>query len=395
MKFSNIAVIGGLATLASADLAKRDYTQTATATIPVVCTGQTVTQVVTVTAGAGAGAGATGGIGNGTPAAGATGGSGNGTPAAGAGTITQTLTYTSTVSGKATTVTTTTTAMTTSSGAKATHKVQVGADGDLIYGPNQVNASVGDVIEFNFLAENHTVTQSSFNTPCTYNGGFDTGFNQDNPQNISGKFIKSFTVNTTQPTWFYCRQTVKVNHCGKGMVFGLNPAGKMDQFIKNAEAQNGNLTTGSAPTSTGSGTGAVVTVTVGLDDGKTLRFSPPFLANINQGSKIHFDFRAKNHTLTESSFNAPCTKLDGTTIDTNFHNVNLADIPNQNATDIVITSPATQPRWFYCKQANGTPQGHCGQGMVFAINTNQTQYNQFLAKAEATLPKVKGRSPAF
>jgi plastocyanin len=99
--------------------------------------------------------------------------------------------------------TTATTSTSTSTAAKQTHTVQVGALGELIYGPNQLNAAIGDIVRFDFLKLNHSVTQSSFAKPCTYNGGFDTGLNQFNPQNISGKFLVDFQVNTTAPLWFY------------------------------------------------------------------------------------------------------------------------------------------------------------------------------------------------
>ena len=36
------------------------------------------------------------------------------------------------------------------------------------------------------------------------------------------------------PQWFYCAQIVPEVHCNAGMVFGLNPAGNMDQFRANA-----------------------------------------------------------------------------------------------------------------------------------------------------------------
>lgn len=83
------------------------------------------------------------------------------------------------------------------------HNVQVGANGRLIYSPNQLKASVGDIIRFDFLGKNHTVTQSSLDTPCTSNGGFDTGFNQFNPTNQTGLFVKDFVVKTNRPLWFY------------------------------------------------------------------------------------------------------------------------------------------------------------------------------------------------
>jgi hypothetical protein len=112
-------------------------------------------------------------------------------------------TSTSTSTHTTSTHTTSTRTTSTSTTAKQTHTVQVGALGELIYGPNQLNAALGDIVRFDFLKLNHSVTQSSFAKPCTYNGGFDTGLNQFNPQNISGKFLVDFQVNTTDPLWFY------------------------------------------------------------------------------------------------------------------------------------------------------------------------------------------------
>lgn len=114
--------------------------------------------------------------------------------------------------------------------------VDVGTfDGKHQFIPNQVDAKVGDLILFNFLAKSHSLTQSEFATPCTYNGvGFDTGLNQNNPTNESDLFVIPFVVVTEQPQWFYCRQS---GHCSHGMVFGLNSAGQMDQFVANAMAQ--------------------------------------------------------------------------------------------------------------------------------------------------------------
>jgi plastocyanin len=63
------------------------------------------------------------------------------------------------------------------SGFQKTYSVDVGASGDLVFNPNQVDATVGDIIEFNFLALNHTLMQSELSDPCSPNGQFDTGFN--------------------------------------------------------------------------------------------------------------------------------------------------------------------------------------------------------------------------
>jgi plastocyanin len=283
------------------------------------------------------------------------------------------------------------------SSAAKTHYVDVGIfEGKVQFVPDSVDAEIGDIVLYNFLAKSHSVTQSNFNTPCTFNGGFDTGLNQPNPENQTDLFLIPFTVSTKTPLWFYCKQPGPPNHCGQGMVFGINPAGKMDQFVQNAIKQNGALqasslattatsTTTSASTTTMSTSTVIPTVTVGEGDGTVLKFDPPFLQNIAPGQHVHFDFRALNHTLTESSFDDPCSKLPGTTIDTNFMNANKADTPEAKPFDLWINTAV--PRYFYCKQANGTPNSHCGKGMVFAVNIDQDRFDDFVKNAEETLPK--------
>jgi plastocyanin len=85
----------------------------------------------------------------------------------------------------------------------ATHLVDVGTGQGFAYNPSQLNASIGDTVRFNFLGRNHSVTQSDLTSPCTYNGGFDTGLNQFNPLNITGKFLVDYQVNVSTPLWFY------------------------------------------------------------------------------------------------------------------------------------------------------------------------------------------------
>ena len=80
--------------------------------------------------------------------------------------------------------------------------------------------------------KNHTVTQSSFNTPCVSSNGFKTGlyvltfplgtrFNLPSSVPVSANTssadlpVKQFTVPAGDaPLWFYCGQT---GHCGQGM----------------------------------------------------------------------------------------------------------------------------------------------------------------------------------
>lgn len=130
--------------------------------------------------------------------------------------------------------------------------------------------------------------------------------------------------------------------------------------------------------------------TVIVGGGTSLTFNPPILQDA-QGSRVHFDFLGKNHTLTESTFDAPCTKLQGTDVDTDFNNFNPNDVPNLRPFDYTFASD--KPRFFYCKQGVGTANSHCGKGMVFAVNIDQATFNEFQWRAMQTLPKIKGRAP--
>jgi plastocyanin len=176
-------------------------------------------------------------------------------------TVTKTLTFSTTGNVYTTTSQSTyTTPSPTSTSPTTTFSIQVGPSDELIYSPNNINASVGDTVEFFFNPKNHTVTQSSFTEPCeklevsTGQIGLDTGF--ANPTNVSETTPGfSFVVNDTSPLWFYCRQT---GHCIKGMVFAVNANANhtFATFLSNAENSNSSSTTpsGSSGGSTGSAT---------------------------------------------------------------------------------------------------------------------------------------------
>ncbi|KAJ7689155.1 hypothetical protein B0H17DRAFT_643098 [Mycena rosella] len=105
----------------------------------------------------------------------------------------------------------------------ATLLVKVGENGGLTFDPTNVVAAVGDTVAFEFLAKNHTVTQSTFAAPCTKMttpvAGIDSGF-QLVAANATQIPEWSFTVNNaSSPIWLFCAQ---VGHCGKGMVFSVN-----------------------------------------------------------------------------------------------------------------------------------------------------------------------------
>lgn len=131
-----------------------------------------------------------------------------------------------------------------------TFTVLVGENGGLTYNPTSVNASVGDTIAFQFVAKNHTVTQSTFANPCTASG-VDSGFF---PVNASATEIPewSFTLNNASaPLWFFCAQT---GHCEKGMVFAVNPTAAKSFEAFQATAMSLAANTTNTTTTTGSGT---------------------------------------------------------------------------------------------------------------------------------------------
>ncbi|KAG8856059.1 hypothetical protein FRB96_006626 [Tulasnella sp. 330] len=100
--------------------------------------------------------------------------------------------------------------------------VTVGGTAGLVYTPPYVNAAVNDTVHFTFNAKNHTVTQSSFEAPCTpLLGGVNTGFgNPVDPTATSGFPTFDIIVKDTEPIWIHCEQT---GHCPMGMVFAINP----------------------------------------------------------------------------------------------------------------------------------------------------------------------------
>ena len=133
----------------------------------------------------------------------------------------------------------------TASASRPTTTVNVGEAGELVFSPSSLNASAGSVIAFNFLALNHTLTESDLWDPCHSNQRFDTGFHQYNPANVSGKFVVEIEVTSQEAKWFFCAQTAKRSHCRAGMVFSLNPHGAHAEFLHNALAGVG---TTAAPT---------------------------------------------------------------------------------------------------------------------------------------------------
>jgi plastocyanin len=121
--------------------------------------------------------------------------------------------------------------------------------------------------------------------------------------------------------------------------------------------------------------GNTIEVIVGGPNGN-LTFTPSRVSAAPRDT-IKFTFQVKNHTVTQSSFSAPCMpltdKTNGTRIgfDSGYFPVaaNATTFPTWS-----LTINDTAPMWAYCAQAN-----HCGGGMVFAINSDETSGRNFAA----------------
>lgn len=119
---------------------------------------------------------------------------------------------------------------------------------------------------------------------------------------------------------------------------------------------------------------ATFEVVVGGSNG--LKYNPEFVT-AQPGDIVRFVFQQKNHTVTQSTFAAPCVKAPGG-FDSEF--VPVAEGQTEfPVAEFAVTS--TDPVWIYCKQ--GT---HCSAGgMVFAINPGE-RFATFKAAATGAAP---------
>ncbi|KIM26083.1 hypothetical protein M408DRAFT_73298 [Serendipita vermifera MAFF 305830] len=298
----------------------------------------------------------------------------------------------------------------------------------LKFNPEFVNGVVGDTVTFHFQQKNHSVVETSFNSVCsplrdptTYQPVFQTPFHP--VANTDTEFpTEVYTIqDASKPLWFYCSQKL---HCGKGMIFSINcpasGANSLDNFRAAALAIGAQEAAASssaaawsstatpdvygtqtyapiyAPTVTQTVTfaestwtttyqsyanspdptpiaaeGVTHTITVGGNNGLT--YDPPSI-QANVRDTVKFVFAAKNHTVTQSSFNQPCRKLSLTNPDQTAFDSGFIPGAADGSASFSIKVNDTKPIWAYCRQGN-----HCGSGMVFSINADESSERSFAA----------------
>ncbi|KAJ7582974.1 Cupredoxin [Mycena floridula] len=121
-------------------------------------------------------------------------------------------------------------------------------------------------------------------------------------------------------------------------------------------------------------------VTVG--DNNTLAFNPPQL-QVAQGDTVSFEFRSKNHSVTQSTFAAPCAVMTTPKVGVDSGFQLTSNTTNTFAQWTITIDDVSAPLWFFCAQT--TPKNHCQAGMVFAINpTAAKSFDAYLANAQNT-----------
>ncbi|KAJ7055973.1 hypothetical protein C8F01DRAFT_1029509, partial [Mycena amicta] len=97
--------------------------------------------------------------------------------------------------------------------------------GFLQFSPNTITAANGSVVTFVFsgIPGNHSVTQSTFDAPCTsFKGGFDSGWVAILANTTTLPTWDLTITNDQIPIWFFCKAPLPAPHCNAGMVGVIN-----------------------------------------------------------------------------------------------------------------------------------------------------------------------------
>lgn len=119
-----------------------------------------------------------------------------------------------------------------------------------------------------------------------------------------------------------------------------------------------------------------------VGDNNTLTFKPNSV-QAAQGDSVIFEFRSKNHSVSQSTFANPCSLMatPKTGVDSGFQAT--ANTTTTFAQWKITIDNATAPLWFFCAQT--TPKSHCQAGMVFAVNPTQDKsFDAYLKNAQAS-----------
>jgi plastocyanin len=95
----------------------------------------------------------------------------------------------------------------------------------------------------------------------------------------------------------------------------------------------------------------------------TLTFTPNNLTAA-VGEMVQFQFGVGNHTVTQSTFDAPCVPVGDVSNVTGIYSGFMPVAANaQRVPTYTVPITSTTPMWLYCAQGR-----HCQSGMVMVIN---------------------------
>ncbi|KAF7864436.1 hypothetical protein EAF04_006570 [Stromatinia cepivora] len=153
-----------------------------------------------------------------------------------------------------------------------------------------------------------------------------------------------------------------------------------------------------AATNTSTSTPQTHVVRVGSTNNSIKYFPDKISAQV--GDVIQFQFAGGNHTVTQSTFDAPCVPISQSTNSTGVFSGFMDVAASLNSTGMVpvfsMPVKVATPMWFYCSQAK-----HCQKGMVLVVNENTkanasrslSNFATLAAKAPANLfPTLNGTS---
>ncbi|KAJ7041168.1 hypothetical protein C8F04DRAFT_1230527 [Mycena alexandri] len=124
------------------------------------------------------------------------------------------------------------------------------------FDPSSINPAVGDFIVFEFRSGSHSAVQSTFDAPCTPNGGFNSGVQTVNDSlAVDAPDLPTvrLLVNDTQPLWFFDQAG---GLCNKGAVLSANPSTSQTDAAFKANAANAVVPSGTPSSSVNSATSA-------------------------------------------------------------------------------------------------------------------------------------------
>lgn len=98
------------------------------------------------------------------------------------------------------------------------HVVKVG-EGGLTFEPAELDAAVGDKVEFHFYKGTHNVAEGAFDKPCEPLNSTSFFSGTFNVKDKVAEDVFTITVKADTPVWYYCAIN---GHCQGGMVGVIN-----------------------------------------------------------------------------------------------------------------------------------------------------------------------------